>query len=62
MNEISKKDKQNPGVRLELRKSEAVYDIASFVLQKIISYDDLSEFREELREAVESICNVRMSY
>lgn len=57
-----KKDKKNPGVQLELRKSEAVYDIATFVSQKIISFDDLSEFSEELREAVENNCRARMSY
>lgn len=52
LEERIKKDKKNPGVQLELRKSEAVYDIATFVLQKIISFDDLSEFSDELREAV----------
>ena len=62
LEERIKKDKKNPGVQLELRKSEAVYDIAAFVSQKIISFDDLNEFSEELRATVESICNAGMSY
>ena len=62
LEERIKRDKKNPGVQLELRKSDAVYGIATFVSQKIITFDDLSEFSEELRETVESICNARMSY
>ena len=47
-----KQDKKNPGVLLELRKSETIWDIAIFVKNKIITMDDLDGFSNELKEAV----------
>jgi hypothetical protein len=50
-----KKDKKNPGVLLEIRKSEALWDIAVFVGRGIITMDELEGFSEELIEAVQLI-------
>ena len=50
-----KLDKKNPGVLLELRKSDAIWDIAIFVKNKIITMDDLDGFSDELKEAVSMI-------
>jgi hypothetical protein len=50
-----KKDKKNPGVLLEVRKSEALWDIAAFVGHGIITMDELEGFSEDLIEAVQLI-------
>lgn len=47
-----KDDKKGIGVQIELRKSEAVFQITSFISQGIINEEDLKEFSPELREAV----------
>lgn len=50
-----KQDKKNPGVLLEMRKSEAIWDIAAFVGRKVITMDDLEGFSEDLIDAVKLI-------
>jgi hypothetical protein len=50
-----KKDKKNPGVLLEVRKSEALWDIAAFVRRKIITMDELEGFSGDLIDAVQLI-------
>jgi hypothetical protein len=50
-----KKDKKNPGVLLEVRKSEALWDIAAFVGRGIITMDELEGFSDDLIEAVQLI-------
>jgi hypothetical protein len=55
LEERIKKDKKNPGVLLELRKSEVLWDMAAFVRRKIITMDELEGFSEELIEAVQLI-------
>lgn len=37
LEEHIKKDKKHPGVRIEMRKSNVIYDIAGLVAQKIIT-------------------------
>ena len=41
LEERIKKDKKHPGVLLELRKSESIWDIARFVKLKVITLTDL---------------------
>lgn len=55
LEERIRKDKKHPGVLLELRKSDAIWDIAIFVRYKIISLADLEGFSEDLIEAVKLI-------
>jgi hypothetical protein len=52
-----KKDKKNPGVLLEVSKSEALWDIAAFVRRKIITMDELEGFSVDLIDAVKLILN-----
>ena len=55
LEERIKMDKKHPGVLLELRKSEAIWDIARFVKLKVITLTDLEGFGDELIEAVQLI-------
>jgi len=50
-----KQDKKHPGVCIELRKSDAIWDIAIFVKKKVITMDDLDEFSDDLKEAVRNL-------
>lgn len=50
-----KEDKHHPGVIMEMRKSEAIWDIVRLMRLKVITYDDLSEFSGELRREVKRI-------
>ena len=50
-----KKDKHHPGVIMEMSKSEAIWDIVHLIRLKVIAYDDLSEFSDELRQEVKRI-------
>lgn len=47
-----KTDKNNPGVIIEMRKSDMVYNIIKLLNEHVISLDDLSDFSEELKETV----------
>ena len=50
-----KQDKKHPGVLIELRKSTALWDIAYFVRDKVITMKDLEGFSEDLIDAVKLI-------
>jgi len=50
-----KKDQKNPGVILELRKSDVPWDLAALIKKKVIKIDDISEFSEDLQDAVKLI-------
>lgn len=50
-----KEDKKNPGVQLELRKSEAVWDIVMMLRDEVITKDDLAGFSAELIATVEDL-------
>lgn len=50
-----KKDQKNPGVILELRKSDVPWDLAALIKKKVIKIDDISEFSEDLQDAVNLI-------
>lgn len=53
-----KKDRKHPGVIMELNKSEAIWDIANLIRQKVILPDDLSDFSKELQQDVKRILEV----
>lgn len=57
LEERIRKDKKTPGVRLELRKGNVYYDIANLIHDKVITYDDLADFSDDLKEAVKQIRN-----
>ena len=50
-----KQDKKHPGVLIELRKSTAIWDIAYFVRDGVITRDELEGFSEDLIDAVKLI-------
>ena len=50
-----RKDQKNLGVILELRKSDVLWDLAALIKKKVIKIDDISEFSEDLQEAVKLI-------
>ena len=50
-------DKKHPGVILEMKKSEAIWDIAIFVKKKVINLKDLEGFSQELIDSVTELLN-----
>ena len=50
-----KEDKRHPGVIMELKKSEVIWDIARLIRLNVIMYEDLSEFSDELQNEVKRI-------
>lgn len=50
-----KQDKKSPGVIIDMRRSTAINNIVSLVLDGAISLDDLEEFSDDLKEAVKYI-------
>ena len=55
LEERIRKDKKHPGVLIELRKSTAIWDIAYFVRDNVITMDELEGFSKDLIEAVKLI-------
>ena len=50
-----KEDKRHLGVIMEMSKSEAIWDIVRLIRLKVITYDDLSDFSDELQNEVKRI-------
>ena len=50
-----KEDKCHPGVIMETSKSEVIWDIVRLIRLKVITYDDLSDFSDELQLEVKRI-------
>ena len=50
-----KEDKRHPGVIMEMSKSEAIGDIVRLIRLKVITYNDLSDFSDELQNEVKRI-------
>ena len=50
-----KGDKRHPGVIMEMSKSEAIWDIVRLIRLNVITYDDLSDFSDELQNEVKRI-------
>ena len=53
-----KEDKRHPGVIMEMSKSEVIWDIVRLIRLKVIAYDDLSDFSDELQMEVKRILNM----
>lgn len=52
LEERIKEDKRRPGVRIELRKCDMMFDLVRLIREEVITFDDLSEFSEDLQEGV----------
>ena len=50
-----KKDKKHPGVIMEMSKSKAIWNIVDLIRLGVITYDDLSDFSDDLKQAVKLI-------
>ena len=50
-----KNDRRHPGVIIEMRKSNAIYDMVSLVRLGVITCEDLTDFSEDLQQAVKYI-------
>lgn len=61
LEERIKKDKKHPRVLIEVRKSNALYDIIRFIALDVITYDDIADFSEELKQDVRDFTE-RRSY
>ena len=48
---------EHPGVMLEMKKSEAIWDIAIFIKKKVITTKELEGFSQELIDSVTKILN-----
>lgn len=54
-----RQDKKHPGVLIELRKSTAIWDIAYFVRDEVITMDELEGFSEDLIDSVKLILRLK---
>lgn len=50
-----KQDKKSPGVLIDMRRSTAINNIVSLVLDEVISLDELDDFSDDLKQAVKII-------
>ena len=46
------RDKKKPGVVLEMQKSEMIYNIVQLIQDKVICFEDLEEFSDDVKDAV----------
>jgi hypothetical protein len=53
-----KQDRKHPGVLIELRKSEALWDIVILIRQKVITVGDLDGFSEDLKDTVKELLDM----
>jgi len=47
-----KEDRKRVGVRAEMSRSNLIYNIISLITEDIISFEDVEEFSDELKETV----------
>lgn len=50
-----KEDKKHPGVLMEMRKSEAIWNLVYLIRLKVIEYEDLEDFSDGLKAEVKRI-------
>ena len=50
-----KNDRHHPGVIIEVRKSSAIFDILRLIRFDVITYDDLTDFSNELQQIVKML-------
>ena len=60
LEERIREDKNTPGVRLQLKKSETDWDLVALMREKVITAADLDGFSEELKEYVLSRVKSRL--
>ena len=56
LNKRIREDRRKPGVQLELRKQNVVFDLAHLIADGAVSLDELDGFSEELQNMVRVLC------
>lgn len=56
LNERIREDRRKPGVQLELRKQNVVFDLAHLIADGAVSLEELDGFSEELQNTVRFLC------
>ena len=59
LEERIRRDRKHPGVVIQMRKSEMIYDIAILIREGVIGIQDLDGFSKELIEYVQVILGKR---
>ena len=57
-----RKDKKHPGVIMEMRKYEAIWNIVYLIRLDVITYDDLADFSDDLKQAVKMLLDRNIGY
>lgn len=52
-----RQDKKDAGVQLELSRSNLIFNLIALIKEGAISFDDLKEFSDELRETIDIYIN-----
>ena len=52
LNKRKREDRRKPGVQLEIRKQNVVFDLAHLIADGAVSLDELDGFSEELQNTV----------
>ena len=52
-----KNDRRHPGVIIEVSKSNAVFDMVRLIRLGVITYDDLIDFSDNLKQTVKELLN-----
>ena len=52
-----KNDRRHPGVIIEVSKSNAVFDVVRLIRLGVITYDDLTDFSDNLQQTVKELLN-----
>lgn len=50
-----RKDKKHPGVIMEMSKPQAIWNIVDLIRLDVITYEDLADFSDDLKQAVKMI-------
>lgn len=50
-----KNDRKNPGVIMDMRKSEAIWNIINLIRLNVITHDDLEDFSDDLKQVVDFV-------
>lgn len=53
LNKRIKEDRKKAGVQLEMSRSKLIYNIISLINDGAISFEDLEEFSDELKETID---------
>ena len=56
LNKRIREDRRKPGVQLELRKQNVVFDLAHLIADGAVLLDELDGFSEELQNMVRVLC------